>query len=84
MKDHGLLAMAAYGDYESECPQTFTYESLQHQYPGNTDQPFQVVGKWGPTPKYKSEGYMVRVPEMNKILAVFKGETAFWQNKQAR
>lgn len=58
--------MAAYGDYNTTCRNTFTYESLQRQYPGNREQPFQVIGRWGPTQKYKSEGFMVRVPEMNK------------------
>lgn len=74
--------MASYGDYETLCPQTFTEQSLQHQYPGNTNQPFEVVGKWGPTPKYKSEGFMVRVPEMNKILMVFQGQYG-WQDYPA-
>lgn len=60
--------MSAYGDYRTECPKQFTAASLQHQYPGNTNQPYEVVGTFGPTPVYKQEGYMVRVPEMNKIL----------------
>ncbi|KAH8921854.1 hypothetical protein BT69DRAFT_1351315 [Atractiella rhizophila] len=79
---HGLLAMAAYGDYASLCPLTFTTDSLDRQYPGNTETPFEIVGTWGPTPKYQSEGYMVKVPEMNKILAVFKGQYG-WQNYNA-
>jgi hypothetical protein len=51
--------MAAYGDYRTTCPRHFTHETLQRQYPGNTNQPFEVVGEWGPTPIYKSEGFMV-------------------------
>lgn len=51
--------MAAYGDYRNTCPQHFTRQTLQRQYPGNTNQPFQVVGEWGPTEKYRSEGFMV-------------------------
>ncbi|KAK9898158.1 hypothetical protein P389DRAFT_166473 [Cystobasidium minutum MCA 4210] len=79
---HGCLAMAAYGDYNTTCPRHFTYETLQRQYPGNTNEPFEVVGTWGPTPKYGSEGFMVRVPEMNKILMVFKGIYG-WENFNA-
>ena len=41
---HGLLAMAASGDFRTSCRSTFTAESLHHQYPGNTNDPFQVVG----------------------------------------
>lgn len=74
--------MAAYGDYRTTCPRHFTYETLQRQYPGNTNEPFEVVGQWGPTPKYKSEGFIVRVPEMNKILMVFKGIYG-WENFNA-
>ena len=65
--------MASYGNYSETCPHTFTNASLQLQYPGNTDIPWEVVGTWGPTPKYNSEGFIVRVPEMNKILMVFQG-----------
>lgn len=74
--------MAAYGNYNRTCPQHFTYDTLQRQYPGNTNDPFEVVGTWGPTPKYRSEGFMVRVPEMNKILMVFKGIYG-WENFNA-
>ncbi|KAM0754280.1 hypothetical protein T439DRAFT_323147 [Meredithblackwellia eburnea MCA 4105] len=79
---HAILAMSLYGDYNTTCPQTFTNETLQQQYPGNTNVPFLVVGTWGPTPKYRSEGIMVRVPEMNKILMVFKGIYG-WENFNA-
>lgn len=65
--------MASYGDYRNTCPQFFTRETLQRQYPGNPNVPFEVIGEWGPTEKYKSEGFMVKVHEMNKILMVFKG-----------
>ena len=41
---HGLLAMAASGDYRTTCRSTFTAESLERQYSGNTNDPFQVVG----------------------------------------
>ncbi|KAL8286789.1 hypothetical protein RQP46_004317 [Phenoliferia psychrophenolica] len=57
-----------YGNYSATCPLVFTAATLEQQYPGNTDTPFEVVGTWGPTDVYKSEGYM-----MNKILMVFKG-----------
>lgn len=53
------MTVAVYGDYNNTCPQLFTAASLERQYPGNTEQPFQYLGKWGPTPKYKSEGIMV-------------------------
>lgn len=79
---HGCLAMAAYGNYRETCPRHFTRETLQRQYPGNRNRPFEVVGEWGPTEKYKSEGFMVRVPEMNKILMVFKGVFG-WENFNA-
>lgn len=78
---HAELPIAD-GDYRTECPKQFTAESLQHQYPGNTNIPYEVIGSWGPTPIYKSEGYMVRVPEMNKILMVFKGIYG-WENFNA-
>lgn len=67
IQDHGCLAMAAYGDYNTLCPRQFTYESLQHQYPGNQNQPFEVVGTFGPTPNYGMTGFMVRVSEMNSV-----------------
>ena len=74
--------MSVYGDYESLCPRQFTYESLQHQYPGNQNQPFEVVGRFGPTPIYGAFGFEVLVPEMNKILMVFGGVFG-WQNFNA-
>ncbi|KAM0748080.1 alpha/beta-hydrolase [Meredithblackwellia eburnea MCA 4105] len=75
---HGRLVMASYGDYNTTCPQSFTQATLQRQYPGNTNAPFTVVGTWGPTPIYRSKGYIARVPEMNKIVMVFS-DVYGWQ-----
>lgn len=62
---HGILAMSAYGDYKSKCPDFFTAETLQQQYPGNTNQPYEVVDEWENVGSYNQSGYSVRVPEMN-------------------
>ncbi|KAM0751102.1 alpha/beta-hydrolase [Meredithblackwellia eburnea MCA 4105] len=77
---HGLLVMASYGDYNTTCPQSFTEATLQRQYPGNTNPPFTVLGTWGPTPKFRSKGYMVKVPEMNKVVMVFS-DVYGWQQE---
>lgn len=60
-----VLAMSAYGDYKSKCPDFFTAATLQQQYPGNTNQPYEVVDEWSNVGSYNQSGYSVRVPEMN-------------------
>jgi len=70
---HGLLSMAAYGDYATLCPQqTFTQAALRKSYPDSTEEPWTLLEEWGPTPS-GYEGFSVTIPEMDKVVMVFKG-----------
>lgn len=70
---HALLSMAAYGDYNTLCPnQTFSNASEHKNFPNSTRAPWTVIETWGPTAS-GSEGYTAIVPEMNKVVTVFKG-----------
>ncbi|KAL8293065.1 hypothetical protein RQP46_000759 [Phenoliferia psychrophenolica] len=69
---HGLLSMSAYGNYEVECPLVFTEASLLDSFPDSSEEPWTILSQWGPTAS-GLEGYNVMVPEMDKIVMVFKG-----------
>ncbi|KAI5477799.1 protein of lipase, class 3 family [Pseudohyphozyma bogoriensis] len=69
---HGLLSMAAYGDYATLCPQTFTAASLAASFPDSTEEPWTVLLEWGPTASGFS-GFAAQIPEMDKVVMVFKG-----------
>lgn len=58
---HGYLSMSAYGDYKKLCPKTFTRGfTVLASY----DAPGKPVGQ---------SFYIARIPEMDKIVVVFKG-----------
>merc|ERR1712072_738341 len=67
-------AMAAYGDYETLCPQqTFTEASMRQNFP-NTDLPaWEIIERFGPT-EHGAEGFTVLIPEMDKVVLIFKGD----------
>ncbi|ORY81234.1 hypothetical protein BCR35DRAFT_304084 [Leucosporidium creatinivorum] len=70
---HGILSMAIYGDYATLCPQqTFTQAGLLKSFPDSTAEPWTVVEEWGPTAS-GLEGITVVIPEMDKVVMVFKG-----------
>ncbi|GAA5993213.1 hypothetical protein JCM10908_004509 [Rhodotorula pacifica] len=70
---HGLLSMAAYSDDPtSVCAQTFDNAALQSSFPGSTESPWTIINQFGPTPS-GGQGFSVVVPEMDKIVIVFKG-----------
>ncbi|KAK4701719.1 hypothetical protein P7C70_g4504, partial [Phenoliferia sp. Uapishka_3] len=69
---HGLLSMAAYGDYDTLCQETFTQETLLASFPDSTEEPWTLLSEWGPTAS-GLEGFNVMIPEMDKIVMVFKG-----------
>jgi len=71
---HAVLAMAAYGDYETLCPQqTFTEASMRQNFP-NTDLPaWEIIERFGPT-EHGAEGFTVLIPEMDKVVLIFKGD----------
>ncbi|KAK9900817.1 alpha/beta-hydrolase [Cystobasidium minutum MCA 4210] len=70
---HGILSMAAYGDYETLCPQTtFTENALHKSFPNSNADPWTLVEKFGPTAS-GFEGFTAIIPEMDKIVIVFKG-----------
>lgn len=65
--------MAIYGDYATLCPQqTFTQAGLLKSFPDSTAEPWTVVETWGPTAS-GLEGITVVIPEMDKVVMVFKG-----------
>lgn len=77
---HGLLSMAAYGDYDALCPeQTFTEEAMRSNFPDSTFPPWEVISTFGPTPS-GAEGFTAIIPEMNKALIIFKGNYDIEQN----
>lgn len=53
--------MAAYGDYATECPNTFTEATLLASFPDSTAEPWTVLSEWGPTAS-GLEGFNVYVP----------------------
>ncbi|POY70305.1 hypothetical protein BMF94_6691 [Rhodotorula taiwanensis] len=70
---HGLLSMAAYNnDPTTVCAPTFDQAALQSSFPGSTEAPWQIINQFGPTASGAS-GFSVVVPEMDKIVVVFKG-----------
>ncbi|GJN94292.1 hypothetical protein Rhopal_007366-T1 [Rhodotorula paludigena] len=70
---HGLLSMAAYSDDPTTtCAQTFTQEALLQSFPDSTALPWTFVRYWGPT-EHGGEGFTVVIPEMDKVVMVFKG-----------
>jgi len=70
---HGLLSMAAYGDYNTLCPiQTFDEENLRKNFPNSDREPWVVVNTFGPT-QSGAQGFTAIVPEMNKALIIFQG-----------
>jgi len=70
---HALLSMAAYGDYETLCPnQTFTEEAKLRNFPESNRSAWEVYGTFGPT-AHGAKGFMAIIPEMNKALIVFEG-----------
>lgn len=70
---HGLLSMAAYGDYNTLCPiQTFTEEAKLRNFPESDREPWVVVNTFGPTAS-GANGFTAIVPEMNKALIIFAG-----------
>lgn len=78
---HGILSMAAYGDYATLCPQqTFTQAALNKAFPDSTEAPWVLLEAWGPTPVYQSEGFIATIPEMDKVVIVFKGMYG-WENQ---
>lgn len=60
---HAYLSMSAYGDYTTLCPKTFLrgFTVLQS---------FSVSGN-----PYGQAGYIAKIPEMQKIVIVFKGNS---------
>ena len=39
----------------------------------STEQPWTLLGSWGPTPRYGVFGFNAIIPEMNKVVAVIAG-----------
>ncbi|CAD6579276.1 MAG: hypothetical protein CYPHOPRED_000844 [Cyphobasidiales sp. Tagirdzhanova-0007] len=71
---HALLAMSAYGAYDTLCPaQTFSEASMLKNFPNSTLVPWTVLERWGPTAS-GAEGFSVVVPEMAKVVQVWKGD----------
>ena len=65
--------MAAYGDYNTECPkQTFNEAKLQKSFPGSSEAPWTFLGTFGPT-QSGLQGWSVIIPEMDKVVIVFRG-----------
>lgn len=76
---HAKLSMAAYGDFNTTCPnQTFTEASMLLNFPNSKFPPWTVVNTFGPTAS-GAAGFTAVVPEMNKALIVFKGNTSLEQ-----
>ncbi|KAL7008779.1 hypothetical protein EMMF5_001525 [Cystobasidiomycetes sp. EMM_F5] len=74
---HQILSMSAYGDYNYWCPnQTFTEASKRKNFPNSPRAPWTLVETWGPTAS-GAEGFSAVVPEMNKVLMVFRGNHAY-------
>lgn len=66
---HGWLSMAAYGDYDSLCRQTFTTQSLHKSFPNSNAAPWTLIEEWGPTAS-GLQGFTVIIPEMDKVWSV--------------
>jgi hypothetical protein len=65
--------MAAYSsDPTTTCAQTFTAASLAKSFPNSVEAPWTILSNWGPTPG-GGEGFAVMIPEMDKVVMVFKG-----------
>jgi hypothetical protein len=75
---HGILSMAAYGDYTTLCPQFFTQQSLLKSYPNSVELPWTLLSNWGPTASGLT-GFNVMIPEMDKVIMVFGGLYG-WEN----
>lgn len=74
---HAILAMSSYGDYNTLCPQqTFTEEAKLKNFPNSTLPNWEILEEWGPTAS-GSQGYSVLVPEMAKVVLVFKGNYSY-------
>ncbi|GAA5880062.1 hypothetical protein JCM8547_001488 [Rhodosporidiobolus lusitaniae] len=70
---HGLLSMAAYStDPSTVCAQTFSQSALEASFPESTEAPWTYVQGFGPTAS-GAEGFVVVIPEMDKVVMVFKG-----------
>ncbi|GAA5875166.1 hypothetical protein JCM16303_005031 [Sporobolomyces ruberrimus] len=71
---HGLLSMAAYNpNFDAICQQqTFTQEMLMKSFPDSTEAPWTLIQQFGPTAS-GAEGFNVIIPEMDKVVIVFKG-----------
>lgn len=70
---HAMLSLAAYGDYDTLCPQqTFTQAAMLKNFPTSTYPAWTVLERWGPTAS-GAEGYSAFVPEMGKVVLVQKG-----------
>ncbi|KAK4047497.1 hypothetical protein OIV83_005410 [Microbotryomycetes sp. JL201] len=70
---HGILSMAAYGDYDTLCPQqTFTPAEMALKAPDSTSPPWQVINTWTTSPT-GLQGFSAVIPEMDKVVMVFRG-----------
>ncbi|KAM0790325.1 hypothetical protein ACM66B_003210 [Microbotryomycetes sp. NB124-2] len=70
---HGILSMAAYGDYDTLCPQqTFTAAEMALKAPDSTSAPWQVINTWTTSPT-GLQGFSAVIPEMDKVVMVFRG-----------
>ncbi|BGP51655.1 hypothetical protein JCM10450v2_007605 [Rhodotorula kratochvilovae] len=68
-----LLSMSAYSsDPSTVCAQTFDQAALMQSFPDSTAAPWTYLQAFGPTPS-GAEGYTVVIPEMDKVVIVFKG-----------
>jgi len=76
---HALLSMAAYGEYDDTCPvQTFTEAAKLKNFPESTRVPWLVTETWD-TPS-GCKGFGAVIPEMNKVLLIFRGNYDMEQN----
>ncbi|KAK4046911.1 hypothetical protein OIO90_006393 [Microbotryomycetes sp. JL221] len=70
---HGILSMAAYGDYDTLCPQqTFTEAEKQLKAPDSPSAAWQVINTWQTYPT-GLQGFSAVIPEMDKVVMVFRG-----------
>ena len=53
--------MAAYGDYNTECPKFFNAAALAKSFPDRAVAPWQLLSAWGPTER-GLEGFNVVIP----------------------
>lgn len=72
LRRSAVLSMAAYGDWETLCPLTFTQASLLKSYPNSVEAPWTVLSSWGPTAS-GLQGFNVMIPGARFSAALCEG-----------